>query len=110
MYSGYNFYDRQRAAKVSQVNDPNAAWVNQEPHWILIEDLQGGSYEMRRKHRRYLPQEPRELDDCHTLHLVLAVLAVDNADAYGASHSYRLVNLQSGSNVALDLPKLHLDR
>ena len=65
MYSGYNFYDRQLAAKVSQVNDPNAAWVNQEPHWILIEDLLGGTYEMRRKHRRYLMQEPRELDEAY---------------------------------------------
>jgi hypothetical protein len=34
-----------------------------EPHWILIEDLMGGTYGIRRKHRRYLPQEPRELDE-----------------------------------------------
>jgi hypothetical protein len=65
VYSGFNFYDRQSTAKVSQVNDPNAAWVNQEPHWRLIEDLSQGTYEMRRKHRRYLPQEPRELDEAY---------------------------------------------
>ncbi len=73
MYSGYNFYDRQLAAKVSQVNDPNAAWVNQEPHWILIEDLMAGTYGMRKKHRRYLPQEPRELDESYDNRLARSV-------------------------------------
>ena len=29
---------------------------------MLIEDLIGGTYEIRRRHRRYLPQEPREQD------------------------------------------------
>ena len=29
---------------------------------MLIEDLMGGTYEIRRRHRRYLPQEPREQD------------------------------------------------
>lgn len=62
MYSGFSHYDRQLFAKVSQVNDPNSAWRNQEPHWMLIEDLMGGTYEIRRRHRRYLPQEPREQD------------------------------------------------
>ena len=62
MYSGFSHYDRQLFAKVSQVNDPNSAWRNQEPHWMLIEDLLGGTYEIRRRHRRYLPQEPREQD------------------------------------------------
>lgn len=65
MYSGYSHYNRQRAAKISQVNDPNGAWVKQEPHWGLIEDLTGGTYEIRRRHRRYLPQEPRELDESY---------------------------------------------
>ena len=62
MYSGYNYHSREKAGTETFVNDPNAAWQAQEPHWILIEDLMGGSYEMRKKHRRYLPQEPRELD------------------------------------------------
>jgi hypothetical protein len=65
VYSGFNHYDRKQTAKVSQVNDPNGAWMNQEPHWGLIEDLVGGTYEVRRRHRRYLPQEPRELDEAY---------------------------------------------
>ncbi len=65
VYTGFNHYDRQLTAKVSQVNDPNAAWRNQEPHWILLEDLNGGTYELRRRHRRYLPQEPREQDESY---------------------------------------------
>ena len=65
MYSGFRHYDRKQTAAVSQVNDPNHAWLNQEPHWGLIEDLLGGTYEVRRRHRRYLPQEPRELDEAY---------------------------------------------
>jgi hypothetical protein len=44
-----------------------------EPHWILIEDLMGGTYEMRRKHRRYLPQEPREQDESYDNRLARSV-------------------------------------
>ena len=73
MYSGFSHYDRQLFAKVSQVNDPNSAWVNQEPHWILIEDLIGGTYEIRRRHRRYLPQEPRELDESYDRRLLTSI-------------------------------------
>ncbi|MGI9313562.1 MAG: DUF4055 domain-containing protein [Luminiphilus sp.] len=73
MYSGYNFYNRQSSSNVTHVNDPNAAWVNQEPHWILLEDLVGGTYEMRRKHRRYLPQEVRELDESYDRRLARSV-------------------------------------
>ena len=65
VYTGFTHYDRQLTTVVAQVNDPNAAWQNQEPHWILIEDLVGGTYELRRRHRRYLPQEPRELDESY---------------------------------------------
>ena len=65
MYSGFQQYDRQLTARVARVNDPNSAWTNQEPHWVLIEDLVGGTYELRRRHRRYLPQEPRELDESY---------------------------------------------
>ena len=73
MYSGFQHYDRQLTARVAKVNDPNAAWRNQEPHWILIEDLIGGSYELRRRHRRYLPQEPRELDEAYDNRLARSV-------------------------------------
>lgn len=74
MYTGYNFYDRPLAQRtVSKVNDPNTAWYAQEPHWILIEDLLQGTYGMRRKHRRYLPQEPRELDESYDNRLARSV-------------------------------------
>jgi hypothetical protein len=66
MYSGYNAYDRPLAQRQAvQVSDPNTSWFAQEAHWILIEDLMGGTYGMRKKHRRYLPQEPRELDESY---------------------------------------------
>lgn len=32
---------------------------------MLIEDLVQGTYQIRRRHRRYLPQEPRELDESY---------------------------------------------
>jgi hypothetical protein len=75
VYSGFRHYDRQLTSRVAQVNDPNSAWRNQEPHWVLIEDLIGGTYEMRRRHRRYLPQEPRELDESYDNRLARSVLA-----------------------------------
>ncbi len=74
MYTGYNFYDRPTARRiVTKVNDANTAWYSQEPHWILIEDLLQGTYGMRRKHRRYLPQEPRELDESYDNRLARSV-------------------------------------
>jgi len=73
VYTGFQHYDRQLTARVAKVNDPNAAWRNQEPHWILIEDLIGGTYELRRRHRRYLPQEPRELDESYDARLSRSV-------------------------------------
>jgi hypothetical protein len=74
MYSGYNAYDRPLAQRqVTQVSDPNTSWFAQETHWILIEDLMGGTYGMRKKHRRYLPQEPRELDESYDNRLARSV-------------------------------------
>jgi hypothetical protein len=74
MYTGYNFYDRPLAQRqVTKVNDPNTVWYAQEPHWILIEDLLQGTYGMRKKHRRYLPQEPRELDESYDNRLARSV-------------------------------------
>jgi hypothetical protein len=73
VYSGFSHYDRQLFAKVSQVNDPSSGWINQEPHWMLIEDLIGGTYEIRRRHRRYLPQEPRELDESYDRRLSTSI-------------------------------------
>ena len=65
MYSGYNYYDRETNSQGKEINDPNATWFQQEPHWMLIEDLLGGTYQMRKRHRRYLPQEPREIDESY---------------------------------------------
>jgi hypothetical protein len=62
-YTGFKHYDRNIQRQATQVQDPSGAWAAMEPHWILIEDLMEGTYGMRRKHRRYLPQEPRELDE-----------------------------------------------
>ena len=74
MYSGYSFYDRPTAQRrVTRVQDPSTAWYAQEPHWILIEDLMAGTYGMRKKHRRYLPQEPRELDESYDNRLARSV-------------------------------------
>ena len=65
MYSGYNFYKREKAGTTADIDDPNSAWENMEPHWVLIENLMGGSYQMRKRHRDFLPQEPRELDEAY---------------------------------------------
>jgi hypothetical protein len=74
MYTGFNFYDRPQAQRpVTSVNDANASWYAMEAHWILIEDLLQGTYGMRRKHRRYLPQEPREQDESYDNRLARSV-------------------------------------
>ena len=72
-YSGFRHYDRNLTRKATQVQDVNGAWATQEPHWILIEDLMEGTYGMRRKHRRYLPQEPREQDESYDNRLARSV-------------------------------------
>ena len=74
MYSGYRAYDRPLAQRqVTRVNDPNTSWFAQEAHWLLIEDLMAGTYGMRKKHRRYLPQEPREQDESYDNRLARSV-------------------------------------
>jgi hypothetical protein len=76
MYTGFNNYDRPIAQRrVTRVQDANTAWYAQESHWILIEDLLQGTYGMRRKHRRYLPQEPRELDESYDNRLARSVVS-----------------------------------
>ena len=74
MYSGFSG-GRQRVGNVTQVNDPSTAWVNQEPHWGLIEHLLGGTYKIRKGHRKFLPQEPRELDEAYDNRLQRSVLS-----------------------------------
>ena len=73
MYSGFNYYNREKAGATADVNDPCNAWLTMEPHWILIENLNGGTYEMRSKHRQYLPQEPREIDESYDNRLARSV-------------------------------------
>jgi len=74
MYSGQRQYDRPLAKRaVTQVQDPNAAWYAMEAHWPLIEDLIEGTYQMRKRHRRYLPQEPREVDESYDNRLARSV-------------------------------------
>ena len=46
-----------------------------EPHWGLIEHLLGGTYKIRKGHRKFLPQEPRELDEAYDNRLQRSVLA-----------------------------------
>lgn len=73
MYSGFS--GRQRIGNVTTVESPNTAFVNMEPHWLLIEALLQGTYGIRKKHRTYLPQEPRELDESYDNRLMRSTLA-----------------------------------
>ena len=73
MYSGFS--GRQRIGNVTTVESPNTAYVNMEPHWLLIEALLQGTYGVRKKHRTYLPQEPRELDESYDNRLMRSTLA-----------------------------------
>jgi len=72
VYSGFSG-GRQRVGNVTQVNDPSTAWVNMEPHWELLEALQGGTFAIRKGHRKYLPQEPREQDSSYDVRLQRSV-------------------------------------
>jgi len=72
VYSGFSG-GRQPVGNVTQVNDPSTAWVNMEPHWELLEALQGGTFAIRKGHRKYLPQEPREQDSSYDVRLQRSV-------------------------------------
>ena len=63
-YSSYSQRPLQQRA-VTRVQDPSQAWFAQEEYWILLEDLMGGTAQMRKRHRKYLPQEPREADESY---------------------------------------------
>jgi hypothetical protein len=73
VYSGFS--GRQRVGNVTTVESPNSAFVNMEPHWLLIEALLQGTYGIRKGHRKYLPQEPRELDEAYDNRLMRSTLA-----------------------------------
>lgn len=72
MYSGFSG-GRQRVGNVTTVDSPNTAWANMEPHWELLEALQGGTFAIRKGHRKYLPQEPREQDVSYDVRLQRSV-------------------------------------
>ena len=72
-YSGYRDTRKGAKARITKVSDPNQAWLNMQPHWVLIEALLGGTYEMREKHRKYLPQETREIDESYSARLSRSV-------------------------------------
>jgi len=74
VYSGFSG-GRQRVGNVTTVDSPNTAWANMEPHWELLEALQGGTFSVRRKHRKYLPQEPREQDLSYDARLQRSVVS-----------------------------------
>ena len=70
MYSGFI------SGSVTQnqrVESPNSAYLNMEPHWGLIEILQGGTYEVRKQRQKLLPQEPREADLSYDARLLRSV-------------------------------------
>jgi hypothetical protein len=73
VYSGFS--GRQRVGSVTTVESPNTAYINMEPHWLLIEALLQGTYGIRKGHRKYLPQEPRELDEAYDNRLMRSTLA-----------------------------------
>jgi len=73
VYSGFS--GRQRVGNVTTVESPNMAYINMEPHWLLIEALLQGTYGIRKGHRKYLPQEPRELDEAYDNRLLRSTLA-----------------------------------
>ena len=74
-YSGYRDHRETAKARITKVSDPNQAWLDQQPHWVLLDALVGGTYEMREKHRRYLPQEPRETDESYDTRLYRSCLS-----------------------------------
>jgi len=73
VYSGFS--GRQRVGNVTTVESPNTAYINMEPHWLLIEALLQGTYGIRKGHRKSLPQEPRELDEAYDNRLMRSTLA-----------------------------------
>jgi len=73
VYSGFS--GRQRVGNVTTVESPNTAYINMEPHWLLIEALLQGTYGIRKGHRKFLPQEVRELDEAYDNRLMRSTLA-----------------------------------
>lgn len=75
MYSGFSYGSRSSSPAETEIDDACAAWHAMEPHWILIEDLLKGTYGVRQKHRKYLPQEPSEQDVSYDARLARSTVA-----------------------------------
>ena len=65
MYSSLNIYNQSITQAVTTVASPNAAYQRMAQFWDLIADLKEGTYKIRSKHRKYLPQLEREVDDSY---------------------------------------------
>ena len=65
MYSSLNIYNQPITQAATTVASPNAAYQRMAQFWDLIADLKEGTYKIRSEHRKYLPQEEREVDDTH---------------------------------------------
>ena len=65
MYSSLNIYNQSITQAVTTVASPNAAYQRMAQFWDLIADLKEGTHKIRSKHRKYLPQLEREVDDSY---------------------------------------------
>tara|TARA_Y100001951_G_scaffold1669_1_gene1143 strand:+ start:179 stop:1594 length:1416 start_codon:yes stop_codon:yes gene_type:complete len=65
VYSSLNIYNQSITQAVTTVASPNAAYQRMAQFWDLIADLKEGTYKIRSKHRKYLPQLEREVDDSY---------------------------------------------
>ncbi len=74
-YTGYRQNREPAQARINKVDDPNQQWLNMSQHWDLIETIIQGTYEIRSKHRKYLPQEERETDLSYDARLSRSVLS-----------------------------------
>ena len=64
-----------RVGNVSTVDSPNQAFMNMADHWSLLETLLGGTYALRKGHRKFLPQYPREDDLSYDNRLKISCLS-----------------------------------
>ena len=49
--------------------------MNMSDHWSLLETLLGGTYALRKGHRKFLPQYPREDDLSYDNRLKISCLS-----------------------------------
>ena len=71
-------YNQQQLGALSSVRElkvyePSASWLRQAERWQLMQALQGGTLEMQRRGKQFLPQEPREDEDAYRSRLARSV-------------------------------------